>query len=202
MKALINFYAAVTEGSINDLIGFITQQTLIGIQQENNPLDEIIIQISSSGGSSDHGLLAYNYLKQLNIPKTTIGMGNVDSAAVMIFAAGDRRLTMPSCRFVLHEALTSMNMGGSFNGTKIHEIANLNERITKDYCHAISKATGKPLKVVEKKVRDGQVMSSSEAKDYGLVQEILENPYLTNLSGLNILMINNPQRPQVVQANN
>jgi ATP-dependent Clp protease protease subunit len=200
MKALINFYASVSEESVNNLIGFMTQQTVLGIQHKENPLDEVIIQISSSGGSSDHGLLAYNYLKQLNIPKITIGMGNVDSAAVMIFAAGDKRLTMPSCRFLLHEAVT--NIGGSFNGTKLHEIAYLNERITKDYCEVISKVTSKPLKTVQKKVKDGQVMSSVEAKEYGLVQEILENPYLTNLNGLNILMINNPSRPVSQKPNN
>lgn len=156
----------------------------------SNPLEEIIIQISSSGGSSDHGLLAYNYLKQLNIPKTTIGMWNVDSAAVMIFAAGDKRLTMPSCRFLLHEAITTVS--GNFNWTKLHEIANLNERITTDYCKVVSKVTGKTLNTVSKKVKDGQVMSSDEAKNYGLIQDVLTGPYLTDLSWLNILMINNP----------
>jgi ATP-dependent protease ClpP protease subunit len=101
MKLLINFYANVSEGSINDLIKFVT----IKLAQQNpeKPIDEIIIQISSSGGSSDHGLLAYNFLKQISIPKTTIGMGNVDSAAVMIFSAGQKRLSATSCRFVLHE---------------------------------------------------------------------------------------------------
>ena len=135
------------------MINFITQQIVLASKNASNPLDEIIIQISSSGGSSDHGLLAYNYLKELSIPKTTIGMGNVDSAAIMIFAAGDKRLAMPSCRFLLHEALTTI--GGTFNGTKLHEIANLNERITKDYCHVVAKVTSKPLKTVEKKVKAG-----------------------------------------------
>src|SRR3989338_3075502 len=106
MKALINLYAGVSEKTVNDLINFVTQQ--IAIQTVENPLDEIIIQISSSGGSSDHGLLAYNYLRQLSIKKTVIGMGNVDSAAVMIFCAGDQRLAMQSCRFTLHEALTTI----------------------------------------------------------------------------------------------
>lgn len=190
MKILINFYASVSEKSINDLITFITQQTVAWMPNSSNPLEEIIIQISSSGGSSDHGLLAYNYLKQLNIPKTTIGMWNVDSAAVMIFAAGDKRLTMPSCRFLLHEAITTVS--GNFNWTKLHEIANLNERITTDYCKVVSKVTGKTLNTVSKKVKDGQVMSSDEAKNYGLIQDVLTGPYLTDLSWLNILMINNP----------
>src|SRR3989338_1039698 len=121
MKALINLYAGVSEKTVNDLINFVTQQ--IAIQTVENPYDELIIQISSSGGSSDHGLLAYNFLKQIGIKKTTIGMGNVDSAAVMLFCAGDKRIAMPSCRFVLHEARATIN--GEFNGTKLKEISKL-----------------------------------------------------------------------------
>ena len=199
MKILINFYASVSETSVKDLITFITQQTVAWMKNSSNPLDEIIIQISSSGWSSDHGLLAYNYLKQLNIQKTTIGMWNVDSAAVMIFASGDKRLTMPSCRFLLHEAITTVS--GNFNWTKLHEIAKLNERITKDYCKVVSKVTGKSLTTVSKKVKDGQVMSSDEAKSYWLVQDVLAEPYLTDLSWLNILMINNPVQPWTIPGN-
>jgi ATP-dependent Clp protease, protease subunit len=189
MKALVNFYAGVSESSVNTLINFITQQVMI--QTPDNPLDEIIIQISSSGGSSDHGMLAYNYLRQVSIKKTTIGMGNVDSAAVMIFAAGDQRIATPSCRFTLHEAITTV--GGQFNGTKLHEIANLNERITNDYCKVIAGVTSKKLKEVENKVAQGHVMSSNEAEKYGLVHLIQDKPYLSSMQNLNIMMINNPQ---------
>lgn len=202
MKILVNFYAAVTEGTVNNLINFTTQQLHLSSQKPENNLEEIIIQISSSGGSSDHGLLAYNYLTQLSIPKITIGMGNVDSAAVMIFAAGDRRIAMPSCRFLLHEALTTI-VNGTFNATKLHEIANLNERITTDYCKVVSKITGQNLKSVKKKVAEGQVMDSEKAKSYGLITEIQEEPYLKDINGLNILMINNPVvQPAQSQNNN
>ncbi|MFZ2038678.1 MAG: ATP-dependent Clp protease proteolytic subunit [Minisyncoccia bacterium] len=188
MKALINFYAGISEITVNNLINFITQQ--IATQKPENPLDEIIIQISSSGGSSDHGLLAYNYLKQLGIKKTVIGMGNVDSAAVMIFCAGDQRLAMTGCRFTLHEALTTMQ--GTFNGVKLHEIGNLNERITDDYCKVISGVTSKKLSAVKKTVRQGHVMSAEEAKKYGLITDIPNKPYLESMQNINIMMINNP----------
>ena len=196
MKALINFYAGVSEVTVNNLINFITQQ--IATQKPENPLGEIIIQISSSGGSSDHGLLAYNYLRQLGLKKTVIGMGNVDSAAVMIFCAGDVRLAMPGCRFTLHEALTTIQ--GTFNGTKLHEIANLNERITNDYCKIISSVTSKKVDKISKIVKLGQVMSSEEAKEFGLATNIQDKPYLESMQGINIMMINNPQPPQQMRA--
>ena len=200
MKTLINFYAAVSEATVNTLINFITQQIAMGAKNKTSQLEELIIQISSSGGSSDHGLLAYNYLSQLDVKKTTIGMGNVDSAAVMIFSAGDQRLAMPSCRFVLHEAIS--NLQGSFNGTKLHEIANLNDTITKDYCRVIAKTTANKLNTVEKKVRKGQVMSAEDAKKDNLVTKIQDSPYIQNLEKLNIFMINNPQNQTALPRKN
>ncbi len=190
MKALINFYTSVTEETANNLINSVTQQIHESNQRKGNPLDEIIIQISSSGGSSDHGLLVYNYLKQLNIQKTTIGMGNVDSAAVMIFSAGNKRLAMSSCRFLLHESLTQIQ--GIFNSTKLREMAEINERITNNYCEVISSVTEKKLSAVKKDIKNGKVLSSEKAKKYHLVQEIQETPYLESLNNLNIIMINTP----------
>ena len=197
MKLLINFYANVSEGSINDLIKFVT----IKLAQQNpeKPIDEIIIQISSSGGSSDHGLLAYNFLKQISIPKTTIGMGNVDSAAVMIFSAGQKRLSATSCRFVLHEAIATM--AGQFNPTKLSEMARLIQRITDDYSEVISKVIGKKKTVVDKEVKKGSVLSALEAKKLGLVTEIIEGAYLKDMKDLDILLINNPVQP-LAQAPN
>ena len=188
MKILINFYANVSEHSANSLINYITQQ--IASQKTENLIDEIVIQVASSGGSSDHGLLIFNYLRQLSIPITTIGMGNVDSAAVMIFCAGKKRIAMKSCRILLHEALT--NIQGSFNAVKLHEIAYMNERITHDYSSVIADVTDKDIAEFVEQVREGKVLSSVEAKNFDLVTDISDAPYLSNLDNLQILMINNP----------
>ncbi len=190
MKIVVNFYANVSEGSVNDLINYVTQQ--LATQNEQRIVDELIIQISSSGGSSDHGLLAYNYLKQLSINITTIGMGNVDSAAVMIFAGGSKRLSAPSCRFVLHEALATIN--GQFGSTKLGEMSKLIERITDDYTEVISKVAGKNKARIRSQVKQGSVLSSEEAKKLGLVTEIIDKPYLSDMKDLAILLINNPKQ--------
>ncbi|MBI2013815.1 MAG: ATP-dependent Clp protease proteolytic subunit [Candidatus Colwellbacteria bacterium] len=197
MKLLINFYANVSEGSVNDLIKFIT----IKLAQQNpeKPINEIILQISSSGGSSDHGLLAYNFLRQINISKTTIGMGNVDSAAVMMFCAGQRRIAAPSCRFVLHEAIATLN--GQFNPTKLSEMAKLIQRITDDYSEVISKVTGKKKSIVNKEVHGGAVLSSEEAEKFGLVTDIIDGAYLKDTKDLDILLINNPVQSKLQQPN-
>lgn len=193
MKLLINFYANVSEGTVRDLIMWTTQQ--LASQTPDKAFDELIIQISSSGGSSDHGLLAYNFLKQINIKKTTIGMGNVDSAAIMLFCAGDKRIAMPSCRFVLHEARATIS--GEFNSTKMKEMGRLVERITNDYTDVVVKVTGKEKGEIQPEVITGAVLSSEEAIEMSLVTEIIDEPYLKDTKDIGILLINNP-----VVANN
>lgn len=196
MKVLINFYANVSEKTVNDMIMFLTQQIAQSSWNPTNPLDEIIIQISSSWWSSDHGLLAYNFLQQINIPKTIIGMWNVDSAAVMIFSAWNKRLTMPSCRFLLHEARANM-LNGDFNSTKLSEIAWMLQRITDDYIQVISNLNPTSDKKWRKRKIKGIVqkwtaLSWEEAKKLWLVTEIIEKPYVQDMNNLSIMVINNP----------
>lgn len=190
MKLLINFYANISENTINDLIKMVT---LINSEQlrNNDPIEEIIIQISSSGGSSDHGLLVYNFLKQTDLNITTIGMGNVDSAAIMLFCAGKKRISVPSCRFLLHEATATIK--GQFNFSKLKELTEVTERINNDYCEVVSKVCSKNLGFVKRKIKNGLVMSSNQAQEFGLLQEITEDPYLKGIQNVRIIGINNPQ---------
>ncbi len=189
MKLLVNFYANILENTVNDFIRTVTQISA-SEAKKGDPIDEVIIQIQSSGGSSDHGLLAYNFLKQTGITITTIGMGNVDSAAIMMYCAGTNRISVPSCRFLIHEA--TVTISGQFNLTKLNELKEITERINNDYCEVISNVCGKPLRSIKKYVRNGLVMSSHKAQDFGLVQKITEAPYLTDRN-IPIIGINNPQ---------
>lgn len=190
-KIVVNFYANVSEPTTRDLMGFVMQS--IAQQNSNDPIDELIIQIASAGGSSDHGLLLYNFLRQLQLPKTTIGMGNVDSAAVMLFAAGDKRLAAPSCRFVLHEARATIN--GEFNATKLQEITKITKRITEDYINVVAHVTGKTKALISKKVKDGVALSAGEAKTMNLITDVVETPYIQLGQNVSIMMINNPAQP-------
>lgn len=196
MKILINFYASILDTTVNDLIRVITQISA-DHSQKDTPIQEIVIQISSSGGSSDHGLLAYNFLKQLGIKVTTIGMGNVDSAAIMLFAAGSTRISAPSCRFLIHEAMATIQ--GQFNANKLGELKNITERINEDYCNVIAKVCLKNIEEIKNIIKDSSVMSSSQAKDFGLVQQISEEPYIQDLKGIPIVGINNPKIIQPIQ---
>lgn len=190
MRLLVRFYANVSEHTVNDLIHWTTQQ--LAQHQGSNAPQEIIIEISSPGGSSDHGLLAYNYLSQINIPKTTIGMGNVDSAAALLFAAGNKRLATESCRFLLHEATVTPK--GDFNASKLSELAHLAARINSDYSDVIKRVTGS--RRIGSKIKKGFIMTPTQARNEGLVTTVINTPYLKSLKDLQIILIKNPVQPQ------
>lgn len=198
MKILVNFFAGVDEVSVNQMITFVTQN-IFAAENQQQAVDELIIQIASNGGSSDHGLLAYNYLKQLNVKKTTINVGNVDSAAVLIFCAGDNRYAMNSSRFTLHEAITTLT--GAFSGAKLQEIADLNKRITEDYVRVVSQVTGQNFKKLLKEIHKGYVIDAETSKRINLVTGHLQKPYIESTQGINALIINTPLPPQQKQQN-
>lgn len=192
MKILVNFYANVTEQTVNTMITNIVQ--LLASQNQADPntiIDEIILQISSSWWSSDHGLLAYNFLRQQNIKKTTIGMGSVDSAAVMLYCAWDERIAMESCRFVLHEARATINWELSIS--KMVEMSKLLQRITDDYTKVVLRTIGKSSKQLKVKIAKGTVLSAEESKKTWIVQNITNDPYIKEMKNLHIIHIVNPQ---------
>lgn len=195
MKILVNFYANVMEQTVNSMITNIMQ--ILANQNQQKPellIDEIIIQISSSWGSSDHWLLAHNFLKQLNIKKTTIWMWSVDSAAVMIFCSWDNRFAMDSCRFVLHEARATIH--NELSIAKLIEMWKLLKRITNDYTKVILKTTWKNSKQIKQKITKWAVLSAEESKKIWLLTEIISEPYIKEIKDLHIIHITNPQPPQ------
>lgn len=193
MKILVNFFGDVSEQSVNQMITFVTQN-IFAAENQKQQVEELIIQIASNGGSSDHGLLAYNFLRQMNVKKTTINVGNVDSAAALIFCAGDSRLAMQTSRFTLHGAMTTIQ--GQFSGAKLQEIADLNKRITDDYVKVIADTTKQKKATLQKKIESGYVIDAAESKNIDLVTELLNQPYLTSTNGVNALIINNPIKQQ------
>ncbi len=199
MKILVNFFGDISETSVNQMITFITQN-IFAAENQKQQIEELIIQIASNGGSSDHGLLAYNFLRQMNVKKTTINIANVDSAAALIFCAGDTRLAMQTSRFTLHGAMTTIQ--GQFSGSKLQEIADLNKRITGDYIKVISDTTKQKRTALQKKIESGYVIDAQESKKIGLVTELLDKPYLESTNGVQALIINNPPKLQQMGQQN
>jgi ATP-dependent protease ClpP protease subunit len=72
------------------------------VQAESQNSSELFIQISSPGGKLEAAFGIYDCLRSSSIPVTTLNMGNVESAAVLIYLAGDKRLVTPTGLFMVH----------------------------------------------------------------------------------------------------
>lgn len=85
----------------------INGETLNGLQNAclsalRNGASHILIYISSPGGSTDVGFTAYNFIKSLPVPVDMHCIGNIESIAIVLFLAGEQRLTVKDAKFKIH----------------------------------------------------------------------------------------------------
>ncbi len=162
---VIKFFAPVIDASINALMNVIEQKMKEGIT-------EFIILISSPGGTVFHGLSAYNYLRGIPARIITHNFGSVDSAAVILYCGGSRRLSVPQARFLLH------GMSVTFAPNERLEEKQLEERLKglridlENIAKVIAANTGKSLKEVTEAMLERTTLNPEEALSWGLVHEI------------------------------
>lgn len=208
MKLVIQFYADVTGETTDNMLNYINEQ-IFDAKKNKQVIDELIIQIASYGGSSDRGILVYNTLRQLAVPITTVGMSNVDSAAISIFCAGEKRYAMRSCRFLIHEAQISAATG--LDGAKLAELTKTNKIINTESARIVAKTCvkkGKGRKVkaettqsIRNRMKNSIVWDANEAKTNHLVQDFADDKklYDINAEEVNMYFITNTQEPSTTQ---
>jgi ATP-dependent protease ClpP protease subunit len=163
------------------LLQTVDAQFKIGVRQ-------FVILISSPGGDVLSGFLAYNYLKGLPIELTTFNVGNVDSSASVIYCAGAKRYAVPEARFLIHEISLTFTANGP--GTINIDLPSLEAQLSllkgqeSAMARIIATTIGKKQADAESKIHSQASLSSDEAKQWGLVQEIrtqLFDPANSNL---------------------
>jgi len=161
---VIKFFAPVIDVTINALMSAIDQKMKQGVSQ-------FILLISSPGGNVHHGLSAYNYLKGLPITITTHNFGSVDSMGVVVFCGGNKRLSVPQARFLLH------GVSAGFQNERLEE-KQLEERLkglqnnVENIAKVIAANTSKSIQDVRDAILERTILSPEEAKEWGLVDEI------------------------------
>lgn len=93
---VITFFGDIAEPTIGLLIDM-TQKAKL------SKTSAIYLKISSTGGLLHAGFAAYQYLRSLNVPIITYNFGNVESAAMLLYLAGDMRYAAPHSTFLLHD---------------------------------------------------------------------------------------------------
>jgi ATP-dependent Clp protease protease subunit len=170
----ITWVVPIDSGSVNQMTQLMSLQLKMGRKH-------FIFLISSQGGEVLAGLAAYNFLHGLNVDITTYNIGQVDSAANLIFCAGNRRYALPDSRFLLHSAFTQIAPGTPLNADildgQYQQVQNMNRLIT----DVLNNATkNKHTADIEAAVRGQKILTPPEAKQWGLIDDQRESYFTPN----------------------
>jgi ATP-dependent Clp protease protease subunit len=158
--------------AINDEVANAIVAQLLFLQSEDNKAD-VHLYINSPGGSVSAGLAIYDTMQFINCPVATYCVGQCASMAAVLLAAGapGKRNALPNSRVMIHQPLAGME--GTAEDIMIHakEFAKIKEKLN----NILLKHTGQSLERIERDTDRDRFMSAEEARDYGLIDSIIEH---------------------------
>jgi ATP-dependent Clp protease protease subunit len=158
-------------GPVNDNISTLVTAQLLFLESEN-PKKEISFYINSPGGLVTSGLGIYDTMQYIKPPVSTLCIGQASSMGSFLLAAGEKgkRFSLPNSRIMVHQP--SAGYQGQATDIEIHakEILALKDRLNKIY----SKHTKKNESEIKKALERDNFMTPEEAKDFGLIDEVVE----------------------------
>ena len=159
-------------GPVHDEMATVIVAQLLFLEAEN-PTKEIAMYINSPGGVVTSGLSIYDTMQYIKPKISTVCIGQAASMGSLLLAAGEKgmRFSLPNSRVMVHQP--SGGYQGQATDILIHaqETQKLKDRLNNIYV----KHTGQKLKAVEAALERDNFMSAEEAKDWGLIDEIVEN---------------------------
>jgi ATP-dependent Clp protease protease subunit len=134
--------------------------------------DPIRVLINSPGGHVESGDTIFDVIRFIEPEVKTIGTGWVASAGALIFVAAEKknRFALPNTRFLLHQPLGRMSGPASDIEIEAVQILAVRERVNRIF----AAATGQPYEKIVRETERNLWMTSSEAREYGLVDRIVE----------------------------
>ena len=158
-------------GPVNDSVASLITAQLLYLESEN-PKKEISFYINSPGGLVTSGLGIYDTMQYIKPAVSTLCIGQASSMGSFLLAAGEKgkRFSLPNARIMVHQP--SAGYQGQATDIEIHakEILSLKDRLNKIY----SKHTKKSESEIKKALERDKFMSALEAKDFGLIDEVVE----------------------------
>lgn len=159
-------------GEINDAVANTVVAQLLFLDAQD-PDKDIFLYINSPGGSVTAGMAIYDTMNFVNADVQTIVIGMAASMGSLLATAGTKgkRFALPNAEIMIHQPL-----GGAQGQATEIEIAARHILKTREKLNEIlSNATGQPIEVIERDTDRDNFMSADEAKEYGLIDEIVEN---------------------------
>jgi len=140
--------------------------------QSDDPKSDVHIYVNSPGGSVSAGLAIYDTMQFITCDVATYCIGQPASMGAVLLAAGaaGKRYALPNARIMIHQPLAGME--GTAEDILIHakEFKNVKQRLNQ----ILLKHTGQPLDRIERDTDRDRFMTATEAMDYRLVDQVIE----------------------------
>jgi len=155
---------------LDDNVANVVMAQMLHLEAED-PDKDIQLYINSPGGVVTAALAVYDTMQFIKSRVSTICIGQAASAAAVLLLAGEKgkRFSLPNSRVMLHQP--SGDVSGTTIDVEIHSREMV--RIRALLNEIIAKHTGQEVKKVEKDTERDFILSAKEAKEYGIVDEVI-----------------------------
>lgn len=159
-------------GPVNDDSANLVVAQLLFLESEN-PDKDIFLYINSPGGAVTAGMSIYDTMNFIKPDVATLCLGQAASMGAFLLSAGakGKRFALPNSRVMIHQPLISGGLGGQASDIEIHarELLKLKEKLNR----LLARHSGQDLAKVERDTDRDNYMSAEEAREYGLIDEVL-----------------------------
>jgi len=156
--------------AIDDIVANTVIAQLLFLDADD-PDKDIYLYINSPGGVVTSGLAIYDTMNYLKSPVSTICIGQAASMGALLLAAGSKgkRFSLPHSRVMIHQPMGGFQ--GQATDIEIHakEILKMKDTLN----HVLAKHTGQTLEKISADTERDFFMSSEDAKQYGLIDEVI-----------------------------
>lgn len=165
---------------VNDVVANLITAQLLFLESDD-PEKDIYLYINSPGGLVTAGLAIYDTMQYIRPDVATVCVGQAASMGALLLAGGaaGKRSALPHARIMIHQPLGGFQ--GQASDVEIHAKEML--RVKRDLNQIMSHHTGKDIKQVEVDTDRDRFMTSVEAKEYGIIDEVFERRVLPPKSG-------------------
>ena len=155
---------------IDDTVANLVIAQMLFLESED-PDKDIHLYLNSPGGVVTSGLAIYDTMQYIKPKVSTLCMGQAASMGALLLAAGEpgKRYALTHSRILLHQPLGAFQ--GQATDIEIHakEILQIRERLNEILVHH----TGQPLEKIQRETERDFFMSSEQAKEYGIIDEVI-----------------------------
>ena len=155
---------------VDDIVSNLIIAQLLFLQNED-PSKEISVYINTPGGSVTAGLAIYDTMQFVKPPVATYCVGQAASMGALLLCAGakGKRFALPAARIMIHQPWGGVQGAAADISIQAREILRLREKINE----LLVKHTGQQTEKIQKDTDRDYFMSAEEAKEYGIIDEVI-----------------------------